>query len=301
MSSEEDDGGISFAVPGEVDDWLAREGERREESRDDVCQRLVTAAHAVAADDGLEPADLEGVTALQGQLDAQREEFIDLLEDVRGRVIQVKRETDGKAPADHEHGEYARDDDRRTLRADLDALESTVDDGFENFEDILERLFEETAALEDRSALLANAVLDLREQRDALAERERRRAAADHLKRAANRLGVRAAVCDGCDGRVEIALLTEPECPHCASAFADVSENTSFFGSHALVTGDPPALEGRVEPAVASTSDAVFDAVEADAARESTTADGDGNDTGDGGSSRGPDPVPGFETGGSRR
>ncbi|QSW99074.1 hypothetical protein [Haloterrigena alkaliphila] len=264
MSSEDDDGGISFAPPGEVDDWLAREASRRGETRDDVCRRLVTAAHAVATDDDLEPTDLEDVEALRTQLDAQREEFTDLLEDVRSRVVQVKRETDAKAPAEHDHAEYADADEQAALRESVAALESTVDDGFANFETVLEGVFDETDELEERSALLASAVLDLRDHRDAMAERERQRAEADRLKRAANRLGVRAAVCDSCDESVDIALLTAPECPHCASAFTDVAAKSSFFGSPALVTGEPPALEGDVENAVAPESEDVFEAVETD-------------------------------------
>ena len=276
MSSEDDDGGISFALPGEVDDWLAREASRRDETRDDVCRRLVTAAHAVATDDEIEPGDLgdfDDLTAVKAQLDAQRDEFVELLEDVRSRVVQVKRETDAKAPADHDHGEYADADDLAALREDLESLEATVDDGFENFEDVLEYLLEERAALEERSTVLATAVLDLREHRDDAAERERRRAAADRLKLAANRLGIRTAVCDACDGAVDLALLTEPACPHCSTAITDVAEKTAFFGSHTLVTGDPPALEGEIDDAVPPTSDEVFDAVEADVTERPASAD----------------------------
>ena len=264
--SSENDGGISFALPGPVHDWLGREASRRDESRDDVCRHLVTAAHAVATSDEIEPTDLEDVAAVQAQLDAQREEFVDLLEDVRSRVIQVKRETDGKAPLDHDHSEYADDAAVETLREEVDALESTVDGGFENFEDILDHLLEESAALEERSTLLAKAVVDLREQRDALAERERCREAVEQLKLAANRLGIRTAVCDACDGDVDIALLTEPECPHCATTITDVAEKRSFFGSHTLVTGEPPALEGRVETDLTLESTDVFNAVEANVA-----------------------------------
>ncbi|NUB92396.1 hypothetical protein HT576_15375 [Haloterrigena sp. SYSU A121-1] len=264
--SSEDDGGISFAPPGEVDDWLAREASRRGESRDDVCRRLVTAAHAVATDDDIEPSDLDDLTAVQGRIDAQRDEFTELLEDVRSRVVQVKRETDAKAPADHDHADHVGEDEFAAVREELATLEATVDDGFENFETVLESLADETAALDDRTTALANAVLDLRDRRDAVAERERRRAAADRLKRAANRLGIRTAVCDACDAAVDLALLTEPACPHCSTAITDVAEKTSFFGSHTLVTGEPPALEGRVDDGASSPSseEPIFDALEAD-------------------------------------
>ena len=119
---------------------------------------------------------------------------------------------------------------------------------------------------------MATAVVDLREQRDAAAERAQRRAEADRLKRAANQLGIQAAVCEACDERVDLALLTDAECPHCASGFTDVVENTSFFGSHTLETGEPPALEGQIEPPN-TTSAVVFDAVESDVATDDSTAD----------------------------
>ncbi|WP_339103401.1 hypothetical protein [Haloterrigena salinisoli] len=270
--SSEDDGGISFALPGEVDDWLAREAGRRDESRDDVCRRLVTAAHAVATDDEIEPSDLDDLTAVRARLDAQREEFRELLEDVRNRVVQVKRETDAKAPADHDHAEHVGEDALAAVREDLEALDATVDDGFENFETVLETLLGETAALDDRTTALANAVVDLREHRNAAAERERRRAAVDRLKLAANRLGIRTAVCDACDAAVDLALLTEPACPHCSTAVTDVVETDSFFGSPTLETGEPPALEGRVDDPVSATSEDVFDAVEADATETNATA-----------------------------
>lgn len=280
MASEEhDEGGISFALPAEVDDWITEAADRREETRDDVCRRLVTAAHAIATDEEAAPVGRDDVDDLQGQLDAQRDEFVDLLEDVRSRVIQVKREADAKAPADHDHEAYVTQERFAEIENDLDELEATVTDGFDNFEDVLEHLLETSDDLETRSTKLAKAVLDLRDRRDAAAERERRRAETERLKLAANRLGIRKAACDECGSGVDLALLTEPACPHCSASVADVAEKRSIFGSHTLVTGDPPALEGRVESAVESTDDAVFDAVEADAddaSRPSPDPDRDG-------------------------
>ena len=271
MASEDNDGGVSFALPADVDDWVADTAERRDESREDVCRRVITAAHAVATDAGEESesaalADVEDLEArLEDRLDDQREEFVELLEDVRSRVIQVKRETDAKAPADHDHAEYADDDDLAALRDDLEDLEGTVDAGFENFEEVLDYVFDRTDDLEERSTVLAKAVVDLRDRWDDFAERERRRAEAERLKLAANRLGIRTAACEDCGASVDIALLTEPECPHCASPFADVAERSSFFGSHTLETGDPPALEGRAESETRSAAEAVFEEIEADA------------------------------------
>ncbi|SEP89356.1 hypothetical protein [Natrinema salaciae] len=264
MSSQDhDESGVAFALPAAVDDWLAEEATRRGETRDDVCRRLVTAAHTVATADGLEPADRADVVELQGQLEAQREEFAAHLEDVRDRVIQVKRETDGKAPADHDHDELPTEAEFAALSGDLDALETTVEAGFDNFETVLDDLLARTDDLERRSTLVAQAVVDLRDRRTELADRQRTRAAVDDLKLAANRLGIDAASCTDCGSSVDVALLTAPECPHCGRRFADVAEKSSLFGSPRLVTGDPPALEGRVEDGAASTP-AVFAAVESE-------------------------------------
>ncbi|WP_254764316.1 hypothetical protein [Natrinema marinum] len=269
--SSQDDGGVSFYPPPEVDDWLAEEATRRGESRGAVCRRLVSAAHAVTTDDH-EPAARDDLAELRGQLEAQREEFSDHLEDVRDRVVQVKRETDGKASADHDHPDLATAADCETLEEDLATLADRVDSGFDNFETVLEELLAETDALADRSTALARAVVDLREQRQALAERRQRREAADRLRLAANRVGIRTAACEDCDSSVDIALLTAPECPRCASQFSDVAERSSIFGSHRLLTGDPPALEGRADGAGESLTDEVFDAVEAAADGEESTA-----------------------------
>ncbi|WP_226041973.1 hypothetical protein [Natrinema sp. DC36] len=280
MSSQDhDEGGFSFPLPPDVDDWLTTEAARRDESRDEVCRRLLTAAHTAATDDNLEVADPDELSAVRSRLETQREEFTDLLEDVRSRVIQVKREADGKAPIDHDHPTAATADDLAAIREDLAALEETVDRGFDNYEAILEGLFEDADELEDRSTLLARAVIELREQRDAIADERRQRAATERLQRTANQLGVRTATCADCGSSVDLALLTAPACPHCKCLFSDVVKRSSIFGSHRLETDEPPALEGRSEGLVDSTTDAVFEALESEAESEMRNRDdGDGTD-----------------------
>ncbi|EMA31368.1 hypothetical protein [Halobiforma nitratireducens] len=304
MAGEDnEDGGVSFALPADVDDWIVDAADQRDESRDDFCRRLVTAAHAVAiaedeplsgtdsqaADDGpfenaFDPVDRDDLEELRGELEASREEFRELLEDVRSRVIQVKREADAKAPTDHDHREYADEGDLETLRSELATLEETVEGGFANFEDVLDYLLERTDDLEERSTVLATAAVDLRKRWDDFVERERRRARVEDLKLAANRLGVRSAACEECDASVDIALLTAPECPHCASPVADVRESTSFFGSPTLETGEPPALEGRGSE-VEETPESVFEAVAADANGANEDDDRPGSTLGLGGGS----------------
>lgn len=274
MASEDPDrGGVSFALPPEVDDWLAETADRRDETPEETIRRLLTAAHAVATDDEDAPVDPNALVdpddldRLETRIEAQRAEFQDLLEDVRSRVIQVKRETDAKAPADHDHDSLASagtvdalEADLEALRRDLETAEKRLEAGFDNFEEVLEHLLERAAAIEERATVLGTAVLDLRDGRDDLVQRERRREAVERLKLAANRLGVRTASCDECGDDVDLALLTAPECPTCATPIADVEPKSFFFGSHTLVTGQPPALEGA---GVGATTEDAFDAVEA--------------------------------------
>ncbi|RQG97728.1 hypothetical protein [Natrarchaeobius chitinivorans] len=253
-------GGVSFALPADVDDWLTAEADRRDETRAEVCRRMIAAAHAIETGNGAGDVDAEfvergDVDRLEGKLDAQREEFTDLLEDVRSRVVQVKRETDGKAPLDHSHGSDAASEGLSTVRTDLDELEERMDAGFDNFQEILEHLLDRTDELERRSSILAKNLAGLRDRRVDRRTRERERRSVERLQLAANRLGVGTATCEDCESSVEIALLSAPECPHCSRSFTDVAEKSSFFGSHRLVTGDPPPLEGRTETESAPHTD----------------------------------------------
>ncbi|ARS90832.1 hypothetical protein [Natrarchaeobaculum aegyptiacum] len=286
---------VSISLPPDVDDWLANVADRYDESREETCRRLLLAAHAVATDDAdaIDPdvlsslpdaADLDTLAAdsdlreletdLQTDIEDAREEFQDLLEDVRDRVIQVKRETDAKAPAAHDHSSYADQDDLESVQGTVEAIDRRLDAGFENFEEVLEHLLERADEVESRATVLASAVLDLRERQETLLERERRRARVESLKLAANRLGVSSAACEECGESVDVALLTEPECPTCASTIADVEPKSGFFGSPTLVTGDPPALEGHARSVAAEGPSDALEAVAAETADDDEVTGG---------------------------
>jgi len=205
---------------------------------------------AMATDEPFAASDEREKRELQTHLTEQRKEFTDLLEDVRARVIQVKRETDQKAPADHTHAELAESVAAVTagleeLEAELSALEETVTDGFENFEEVLAYLVDEIDEIDSRTVTLANAVVDSRNREQGREGGSRRRAAADRLKLAANRAGISQAACEACASSVEIGLLTVPDCPHCGREFTDVKSKRLFFGSNTLLTEEStPELEG---------------------------------------------------------
>lgn len=283
-SEEQEQHQVSITLPPEVGTWLEDEAGRHDLSDGQLCRQLLTTVKSASTNGDFDPVDVATVESLRADLEAQREEFIDHVEDVRKRTIEIKRETDGKAPKDHTHEEFTQlqavetleeridviESTREDLESTLEELEITIGSGFENFESILEHLFETTDDLADKSTVLATAVLELREQRDTLAARERRRSEADQLKLAANQLGIRTATCEACSAAVDIALLTGPACPHCQSSIADISKKTSFFGSHTLEIGDPPALPDYAADAVSTAGDEeLFDSV-ADVSTEET-------------------------------
>jgi chromosome segregation ATPase len=253
---------VSVRLPPDIEEWLDEQAAEMDRSREDVVRELVAAYHAISAGDGGEDSDVltsadadEFVDepALEAALDEHRDEFQRLLDDVRKRVVQVKRETDAKAPADHGHDALeqrlaAAEADVADLAEAVSRVEDDLDAGFENFEDVLEYLTETTDELEAKTGTLVRVLVDVRGEVKRLSAQEARRAEAEALQLAANREGVRTAKCGECESPVDVSLLSTPECPHCASTFSDVEKRSGLFSSDRLVTGDPPALpEGRDE------------------------------------------------------
>lgn len=261
---------LSVQVPPELGQWLHDQADQQGVPPDALLEQLLSAYRTVsAANDGgvSDPsALLDGRDGgVDDRLDEQREEYVDLIQDVRERVVQVKHETDRKAPADHTHEEVvARLDELTTAVERLDDLDGEVaeldeavaavsaelDAGFENYETILRYLSDTTEEIDGKLTTLARLTVDLREEVARLAATEARRASVDALKLAANREGVERASCEECSTTVRLGLLTESACPHCASTFTDVRANDSFgpFGSHRLLTGGPTALPEPPEP-----------------------------------------------------
>jgi predicted Zn-ribbon and HTH transcriptional regulator len=265
MASEDTGERMPVSVSEDVQRWLQR---RADEHGVDV-ERFVgelLAAHR-AADDVDDPGDewfaptTDAVD--QDDLDAVRDDFRDLLDDVRSRVIQVKRETDEKAQKDHDHEAIRADlegleDELADLHDALDrhddrmrSLERDLEEGFENFEEVLEYLVETTDDLAQRTDRLAHATIGARERLQRLAGSIEQRDAADRLKRDAALEGVASADCEDCGRTVRAGLLTAPECPFCASNFVDVEPKQGLLGSATFVTGDRPALVGTEEDPVA--------------------------------------------------
>ena len=260
-SDDAGDARVSTTVEDPLQEWLDEEAEQLGVSRAELLRRMFVAYRTVA-EEGEEVA-LDAATSLDGphpeELDARLDELeVDVeqkIEDVRERVVQVKREADGKAPADHDHPELREQAEGAAgklaeLRAELNSIQESLaevredlDAGFENYEEVLSYLTDATDDVEQKLTVLAGAVVDLRTRTATVAARESARRAADALTRQANELGVRTARCEECSIRVDLALLARPECPHCASAFTNV-EPGGWFRPATLVVGDVPALEG---------------------------------------------------------
>lgn len=265
MASEDAGERVPVSVSDDVQRWLQRRADEHGVDVERFVGELLAAHHAAdgadgAADEWFAPT-ADAVD--QEDLDAVSDDFRDLLEDVRERVVQVKRETDGKAPKEHDHDELRTEleeleDELASLDDTLDrhddrirSVDRDVEEGFENFEDVLEYLLETTDDLAERTDRLARATIGARERLQSLAGSIEQRDAADRLKRDAALEGIASADCEDCGRTVRAGLLTAPECPFCASTFVDVEPKRGLLGSATFVTGDRPALVGSEADPVA--------------------------------------------------
>lgn len=214
--------------------------------RDVVADRVPDIADAVSA--RVDTGDVEAAEdRLQAEVDRVEREFGEKLDDVRQRVVQVKREADGKAPADHDHAELASlSGDVEAMGARLDEVEDALSDArgaaadLESRVDALESAADRLDAVEDRLRRVAWVVRDIEESVDATAGAT---AAVDRLKRSAARADVDRAVCDACEEPVTLGLLTEAACPHCEAAVTDVEPAAGFFGKPRLTVAEPDATD----------------------------------------------------------
>ncbi|PSP84132.1 hypothetical protein BRC96_06405 [Halobacteriales archaeon QS_6_64_34] len=165
---------------------------------------------------------------VEGRLDDVEDGFQEKLTDVRQRVVQLKRELDGKAPADHEAFETVAelDDSVAALNRELVAARDEFEDDLSSqtervnaletrFDDI-ERRLDDT---EEKLKRVAWVVSDLRDNQGG---RDAHQKAVARIKRAAAQEGISSASCQNCSENVEIGLLTDPQCPHCNSTVSDV-------------------------------------------------------------------------------
>jgi hypothetical protein len=242
--------------------------------REELLRRVLV---SLAEAEGVDVPDSEEMAAIESRLDALDAELDEKVGDLRERFVELYRDLEAKAPADHEHPETA--DRLEGLAADLDRLaerlegleadaasKSAVDEAVEervgglddrlaDVEEQVDELAElearvddiDAGEIDDKLSRVASAVVRVRRRLEA-AERDRSdRERLDALTATANRNGVRKAACTDCGDTVDISLLTAPECPHCGGAFAELEPNPGFLGTSRLVVEEQPALDGDVD------------------------------------------------------
>ncbi|WP_277555116.1 CopG family transcriptional regulator [Halobaculum limi] len=263
-------------LPDALQEWVYSRAEETGRAPQEVLARAVSVSRLLDAEaDSLPTPDTLGDTAaapddltdqiadLDRRVQALDDDLDEKIDDVRSRVIQVKREADAKAEADHDHpdlqeavdslasleGLDAELDslaaDLDSLRTDVEALEARFEEGFDNYEEVLEYLTDTTDDHDAKLSTLARVVADLRTRVAKQEARESQRRAAEELQTEANRHGITKATCDSCGATVQLALLSVPECPHCAATFESVEPASGFLGSPSLSVGHRPALEGE--------------------------------------------------------
>jgi predicted Zn-ribbon and HTH transcriptional regulator len=219
---------VEAAVAAEVQAAL------EDEVGDLIRSRVADAVEAALAD-RFETTPAAVSDELGARIESLETDVDGKIQDVRERVIQVKREADSKAPADHSHDELERIDGIVTRLAEVESavsrVEADLDDETEDREEAVGAVEEQLEDVQDRLQTVAWVVSDLREAQ----ERKGGIEAVDRIKRAAAELDVERAKCENCGSGVTLSLLTEPNCPHCDATVTNVEDASGFFGKPQLL------------------------------------------------------------------
>ena len=269
MASESrEDPAVGGDAPTELDEWLDEQAATLGVSRDQLVTPILSSYHAAAtldgeldaaglldleADDFVEVEDAvadaveeqvesrlddvveERVEAalderFETELDDLDSEFQAKIDDVRERVIQVKKEADGKAPKAHTHEELAavealdaRVNDLATeLAAVREELTDRLDDVQTHLDEREDAAAELTERVDDAAEKLNRVAWVVSDLKEETAGRDAYEQAVHRIQRAAAQEGVSTATCERCGDSVQIALLNDPECPHCQATVSDV-------------------------------------------------------------------------------
>lgn len=234
----------SYRAADELDDIAVSERESVEAAvQSAVSDRLPEVADAV--EQRIQAPEMEG---FEDRLDDIEADFVDKLDDVRQRVIQVKKEADSKAAAEHTHEDLTqRLDELESAVGRLDALERRLDDLDEmtaDLDGVDAQLAELRGRLDERSGEserlddLEERLDDVQEKlqtvawvvRDLREERATASATVDSIKREAAAHDLSRARCENCGEGVQIGLLTDPSCPHCDAALDGIEPSSRMFG-----------------------------------------------------------------------
>jgi predicted nucleic acid-binding Zn-ribbon protein len=222
---------VRSVIDTHVEEIAAAVGERLE------LEPFVSEALEAQRSELTEVAADRAAASIEDDLTDLEDDFMAKVEDVRERVIQVKREADGKASADHDHPALdARLDgleaDVEDLAATVDGLEATLDERVDDAQAQVDDLEETVWDVQEKLQTVAYVLKELRED----TQLETKRATSvEQIKRRAAELDVDRAVCEACGEGVAVALLTDPECPHCDGTINDVEPASGYFSKPHLV------------------------------------------------------------------
>lgn len=213
-------------------EWLAEE---LEDSVDTAIERTLDEQ----LDRRVAAALDERETDIDDRLDSLADDLLAKIEDLRERVIQIKRETDEKAPADELQATRERVKDLSEIlestRTRTEELGNWLGDVKSDLEDI-DAIADRIADLEAELAEATDRLNTLGWHVSKLNDRPAVRKNLDDLRQRAAELDVTRAKCETCSTTVDIGLLTRPACPHCGSTASGVEPARSFFGKPRLLT-----------------------------------------------------------------
>lgn len=232
LDGEVDDETLPVADPTEIREVVADEVEARfEEGMKDTVEWVLAETFESRLSDMKDALQSE----VETEMERSQEEYEEKIEDVRDRIVQVKREADEKAPEDHDHEEFERltaiEDGLADLEERVDGIESDLDERVDEQADELGAVEERLDTVQDRLKTVAWIVRDLREAHESGSELE----AVERIKRAAAKADVDRAKCERCGEGVSIGLLTDPECPHCEATVTNVEPADGFFSKPKLL------------------------------------------------------------------
>lgn len=234
---------VGETVADEVEDVLqARLADAVQSELEGRLETAVRDQLESTVDDRIESAVAANTDALENRIDALESDHAADIDDVRDRVIQVKKEVDAKTPTEeHEQTRQdvedlraelsALDDQLGSLSDALSALETETDDRIEANAEAIEALEADVPKTRERIKTLAWNVNEIRDHVDRVTD------LSPILEKAAQ-LDIDRAKCDQCGSGIEIGLLTEAACPHCSAGLTGLVDSRSFFGKPRLLVGD---------------------------------------------------------------
>jgi outer membrane murein-binding lipoprotein Lpp len=267
MASEPSEGRtVSVVVPPPLEEWLSERAAGSGMDREELLLALLSAYRDATTDEDAVESLVEArvVPLVNHRLDQYDEDVERKLDDVRRRVVQLKKETDTKVPEEQfaslgaqvdELGATVRDlrDDVESLGREGPAVEDAdleaVRESLQAHAETAVRLDERLDDVETKLTRVAHAVVALREERtptEGAAEAEAtttqrptpvaaREATLVDIKRQAARERIASADCGACGAPVDLSLLPEAACPHCSAPFGGLEGRNGMFSSPRLV------------------------------------------------------------------